>query len=477
MTVLNDLVLGEPADDATAPTEEAPNPNRFTMPVMVLEGAWTGDMRKIDPGVLTWRDLPLPVMAITRTTMGHEDAELVGKLTSIERKDANEQGLTDSRTGEPYPAGTSYLAAEGEFDTAEFAGEVKRLVSDGFLRGVSVDLGDVESELVIVDDDGNESEVDFWDWLFGDGEDEGKLGEKLTAGRVMGVTICPFPAFEGAYIEIPDGDGVLVSDGTSRDSNDFGPSVINMDKPFARKGALLASGGPAVPPAEWFDNPGLTGPTAMTIDADGRIFGHLATWRECHTGYSGQCVRAPRNVTEYAYFRTGAVMCDGDELVNTGPITIDTGHADMGLAAMPAKAHYDDTGSAVADIAVGDDAYGIWYAGAIRPDVTPTVLRTLRASALSGDWRQIGGRLELVAALACNVPGFPVVRPHARVASGMPQSLVAAGMITDKVVSKLAAASGQQPSAQDGPAPSAGLSENAERVVKQALRDRVNQPD
>jgi hypothetical protein len=55
----------------------------------------------------------------------------------------------------------------------------------------------------------------------------------------------------------------------------------------------------------------------------------------------------------------------------------------------------------------------------------------LRASGkVSGDWRRIGGQLRLVGLLAVNVPGFPIPRPQARVASGAPLALLAAGPTT-----------------------------------------------
>jgi hypothetical protein len=66
-------------------------------------------------------------------------------------------------------------------------------------------------------------------------------------------------------------------------------------------------------------------------------------------------------------------------------------------------------------------------AGAVRTDVTDGQVATLRASALSGDWRRIGAGLELVAALAVNTPGFPV--PRARIKVGQPVALVAAGVL------------------------------------------------
>ena len=72
---------------------------------------------------------------------------------------------------------------------------------------------------------------------------------------------------------------------------------------------------------------------------------------------------------------------------------------------------------------IGEDEYGIWFAGALRPDATPEQVRKLRAASVSGDWRNMGSGLELVAALAVNQPGYPL----AQVASGHPEAMVATG--------------------------------------------------
>lgn len=178
------------------------------------------------------------------------------------------------------------------------------------------------------------------------------------------------------------------------------------------------------PPREWFSNPGLTRKTPMTVTADGRIFGHIAPWDAEHTGMPG--VRPPRSATNYAFFKTGIIACaDGSE-VPVGQITLAGGHCnDLRASPGAAVAHYDDTASAVADVNVGEDMYGIWAAGALRPGVTPEQTRTLRASVPSGDWRYINGNRELIAICQVNAPGFPVAR--AMVAGGEMLALVAAG--------------------------------------------------
>jgi hypothetical protein len=117
-----------------------------------------------------------------------------------------------------------------------------------------------------------------------------------------------------------------------------------------------------------------------------------------------------------------------------GHITLGTGHANLTAKASDAAAHYDNTGSCVADVRVGEDEYGIWVAGAARPDAD---LDVLRAASLSGDWRRVNGELELVAALAVNVPGFPIPRTQTAVAASAQIALVAAGIPEqDPIVAK-----------------------------------------
>ena len=191
--------------------------------------------------------------------------------------------------------------------------------------------------------------------------------------------------------------------------------------------AVVAAAAPVRPPSSWYADPQLDGPTPITIDEHGRIYGHLATWGTCHTGFVGQCVEPPSSASNYAYFRTGAIRVDDGREIPVGRITLDTTHAGRRLGASDTAAHYEHTGVAVADVAAGEDVYGIWIAGSLRPGLSDAQVRTLSASPLSGDWRRIGGQLELVAALAVNSPGFPI--PRALVAGGAVQSLQASGVV------------------------------------------------
>lgn len=181
------------------------------------------------------------------------------------------------------------------------------------------------------------------------------------------------------------------------------------------------------PPAEWFDDPKLDGPTPLTITDDGRVFGHLATWGTCHTGINDACVMAPRSRTGYALFHTGELVAAGGRRIPVGRLTYGGGHARHHLGYAAAAEHYDATSAVGAYVRAGEDAHGIWVAGAMEPTAGDAAYRTMRAAPLSGDWRRVGGNLELVAALHVNTPGFPV--PRAVTAGGELVSLTSAGAI------------------------------------------------
>ena len=136
---------------------------------------------------------------------------------------------------------------------------------------------------------------------------------------------------------------------------------------------------------------------------------------------AGICTTAPHSQTDYWYFATGMVDTE-DGVVRVGQITMDTGHASMKASAKVAAAHYDNTGAAVG------------RRGGRRGRFRHLVLRR---TSLDGHRRtapcspgrpvgcpvtggSIGGDLELVAALAVNVPGFPIPHVRAGVCNGEP---------------------------------------------------------
>ena len=384
--------------------------------IIGYEDQATGDGRLIDKGALFWElDNPTALRHVAKDVGAHDGASSVGRFTKIERQD------------------DGAIYAEGTFDLGSEVGvEAARLVRDEVTTGVSMDLDSMAVELrvakeVLDDMEGEPVEVQT------DEEDEDgmvtvaviKPDDELsvmTSARIRAATLVAIPAFAGATIKGTDEVDVDLD-------NLHGGDKSEEDTVTASADYMIASARPSKPPRAWFDNPGLTEPTALHVTDEGRIYGHLAAWGTCHTGFANECMTAPHSASNYAYFRTGSVLTDDGE-VATGRITMDTKHAGRAMSASATVTHYENTGAGVADVAAGEDAYGIWIAGAIRPGVTDEQVRTLRASPLSGDWRKVRGSLELMAALAVNTPGFPVPRPAALAASGFEvESLVASGML------------------------------------------------
>jgi len=192
-----------------------------------------------------------------------------------------------------------------------------------------------------------------------------------------------------------------------------------------------ATGGEWRPPAEHFANPRLNEPTKLTVTADGRVYGHLATWDQPHIGYDGKLVYPPRNRDgSYGYFRQSQVVTADGSVVPVGLITMNTGHADESLSADAAAAHYDNTGTMMAACNVGEDSLGIWLAGSMLPDVSPELRNRFSLARVSGDWRQPkpGSPLELIAALSVPNPGFPV-RQSAELLAADRLTLAASGLV------------------------------------------------
>jgi hypothetical protein len=367
---------------------------RFIIPLAVPTEVASGDERSFKKDSITSRDLPLPLMWQIKTGSGHEGSVVVGRIDSIEYL---EHGIGNVR---------------GVFDVGPYGREAERMVRGGFLRGVSVDLDKFEAEVKEPTDDEKELAS----------KKNSIKNEKIEveAARLMGITIVPKPAFQECYI-IMDEEPTLELEDLPLVDGIYEETPEDYEYQLA---ALAASAAPVVPPKAWFRDPGLRQATPLTIDDDGKVYGHIASWQTSHIGM-GRGVKPPRSASQYAYFRTGALRTDEGD-IQVGQLTLAGGHASLQASAEEAIKHYDDTASAVADVVAGEDQFGIWVAGALRPDVTPSQIRAFRASSPSGDWRPINGRLELVAVCQVNVPGFPIARAITA-SGGVPGALVAAG--------------------------------------------------
>src|SRR5690625_7619559 len=104
----------------------------------------------------------------------------------------------------------------------------------------------------------------------------------------------------------------------------------------------------------------------------------------------GQPVYPPRCESGGVYprFHRHPIRTSDGGRVNTGPLT-SAGHASTGRGVTPAAAmaHYDDPRFVVANVVCGEDEFGIWGAGALRPGVEPWQVAFADTYSVSGDWR------------------------------------------------------------------------------------------
>lgn len=364
-------------------------------PAGLLPESWTSDEgiafstrlpggRDFTNCVWSWRDPTMtlvPLMLQTETDFGHMGAELAGFVEEFAQS-----------------AGTVTVPRGGFYDQ-EMGIRARDLLLDGRRFGVSCDpTENVVAEFVC-------TEYDEDDWCVN--------GDVIfSAYEIGGLTMCPFPGFENASIVLS----------TATDAAAVQPAM-------AASAAV-----PARPPADWFS---LAAPRAgeafldgtgddvlvdqgdgtllcpLTIDDEtGRVYGHVFRLGQCHTANPwgpGVCATAPPSANGYATFHTGSVACDDGTLVSTGTIVVGAEHS-YAASTWEAIDHYANAGSGWADVRVVDDEHGAWACGALRPGLSDDQLRVLRALSLSGEWRDIGGHLEMIGILAVNQPGFPIAR-------------------------------------------------------------------
>jgi hypothetical protein len=356
--------------------------------VLARLGVPTGDRRIIAPGALTSRDLPLPLMWQRVSDSGHSGAVTVGAITSL---------TIDNESGMVTASGT-WLPVRGSDDAQRQA--------EAGVTGPSVDLFDdvdiMEVQTLVEAGVVGPNVMDNFDDIQYAMDDDGMI--VITQARIAGATLVQIPAFAGVSISMAD------------DAESMGADW-----------QLTASAAPVLPPAEWFTRPDLDELTPITVSDTGRVFGHIAGWTQCHVGLPG-CVTAPFSASGYAYFHVAEQATQEGAVLPVGTLVAGPRHADPQLAFQAAQQHYDDPSAAVARVVAGEDEFGIWVAGWVLPGASEAARQVFMSSPVSGDWRRIGGSLELIAVCSVNTPGFPV--PRAKVAFGLnvQKTLIASGV-------------------------------------------------
>lgn len=351
--------------------------------VLTVEGAESGDGRLFHLGSLDWATLPLPLMYQPANVGGHSGSFQVGDITHIARKG-----------NEIFGWGTVF----SESLDGEHGAGIRRMIGTNgkpSSAGVSVDVDkvkDADVEFVYNDDSGHAVKPEM---------------TIFHRGRIRGATLVAFPAFVEAKLAFT-GDNLTAS---VDDGCGCGEGVLTA-------GAYTFTI-PDLPKKEWFDRPtDVKMHGALTVTQEGRVFGRLARKGVTHRSVNRQ---VPLNTVDYSRWMNKETIVEGGERVVTGVITMNCGHAPTEHYGTLAnrKQHYDNSCSIVANVRIGEDADGVWVAGALRHGVTSEQVATMMGCQLSGDWQphpDRRGTQEFIAALLVPVPGFPEARTRASVA-------------------------------------------------------------
>ena len=344
---------------------------KVTLDPMMHLGRSTPDGRFFNPAGFSHEPLPLPLFYKDRTTYnpGHDGARLAGSIRGVDL------------AGDGVVRGWGYLMDNEAGRDALMALETQSV------RGVSADLRECALDAA--------------------GTEALGIRAAYSQAKLAGATIVPIPAFPDAAAHLDENYALVASGALIRDLR---------------------------PPRDAFANPQLPGPTGIRVvpltSEFCAVYGHLATWDQAHLSFPGNAAPKPPRDDDFAYFYSGgSVLCDDGTFVPVGRIFIGGPHPDVRLSAQEALDRYAATSVAWADVRVGRDRHGIWFAGVTRPALGEALAYAARASAVSGDWRPIKGKRRLVAALSCNMPGFPVLEAGvtdddcALVASGPPPVL------------------------------------------------------
>lgn len=465
------------------------DPCILTMDVVL--SAWGGKV-VFESGGFATRELPLPFGAVLQTGPAHDGAHPVGRIDAV-----TPDGLRVVAAG-------WVTVGEGDDDPGR---QYALALANGNMRSVSVDAEVLTyTDVYTLDAEGYPVDVTCvaHSWRIGgltavnmgadpdarvrletgdmpdDAEAEDVEEDEEEETPAMAAT--GYVHVEGAITHHDGGvyvDGVRVIRGVTPED---APAAASAEAEAITAAVATAH---KRPPAEWFDNPNLTGPTPLTIEASGRVFGHIAPWdmpgkqKACHVGYSDRCVCAPPSPDgEYPYMKSGGTtLCADGSKVDTCIIAYLGGHPDDD-GSQPwttIKAAYDDPGNAGLIVNIGEDKHGVWIAGMVAPTRSPAEVDVMRVCGVSGHWRaRIQGDPKRGARLigACCVlsEGFPKQVITAAIGSDAELPAVASAPVAVYDEDGLVALT-----ASTGTAVLAAAHEPADRGTVQALAERLAQ--
>lgn len=402
----------------------------------------TGDERQLNvpPGGVRTRQMPVEFRFQPAAIGGHDGAVMAGRVDYVWVEDG-------------------FVMGEGALDLGgEWGAEYARRLGEGFAQTLSVDPDEVTFEQQFFNADGEQ--VPFNEAVIqGDGDprlqDGYAVRDVMVDWRFAGVTAVSIPAFDEARIEpvydyvprtvtppvpvMSSSEALSALLAAADVEEDDGDVLLTLARAFreayAREMAeveayeeaeaiaatalseeiVASAAGGQVFNSAFFANPELTGPTPLTVDEDGRVYGHVATWGACYMAFGGQankpCISVPFSSTDYERFKVHGAKMDDGSIQRVGAITFGDGHRTAG-GLIPSQRLYADVASVAAKVTVGEDEFGIWVSGEVVDEFRDRAYDLL-LSPLSGHWEpdgDVGGQLEMLAAHVVVAPGFKVPR-------------------------------------------------------------------
>jgi hypothetical protein len=287
------------------------------------------------------------------------------------------------------------LMGEGSFDLGSEEGrEASRQVSEGLLTTVSIDPDQVTGEQRLVDAEGNMAPDDVLEAALNTGEiPEGyRPVMVMTDWRLASAAIVSIPAYDEARIK----------------------PVFDYVRPVMVEEIVAAMGG-QIFKREFFETKA-TGPTPLTVDEDGHIYGHVRLYGTCYQygggqGNGGYCVEPPMSACNYAKFHVHGAKMDDGSILPVGAITYGDGHESRG-SLFASQEHYNDVATVAAKVVASEDEWGVWVTGEVLESHRDKAYDIL-LSPMSGHWEPDAdndGHLEMLAAHIVVTPGYAVRR-------------------------------------------------------------------
>lgn len=178
---------------------------------------------------------------------------------------------------------------------------------------------------------------------------------------------------------------------------------------------IIASVGGQVYTKAFFERTA-TGPTALTVDEDGSVYGHVRLYGTCYQygggqGDGGYCVEPPMSACNYEKFHVHGAKMDDGSIMAVGALTYGEGHESRG-GLYASQAHYNNVATIAAKLRATEDEWGVWVAGEVCDDHRDVAYDVL-LSPMSGHWEPDAdndGHLEMLAAHIVVTPGYKVPR-------------------------------------------------------------------